>query len=75
MAMSRVAIGTVVQGQVVFEGKPLPEGAKVTVVMGDEAAWELDEASVQALLEAAAEADQEDGVSADELLSKLRATR
>lgn len=73
--MSRIAQGKVVDGRVVVEGEPLPEGARVTVVMGDEAEWEIDEASVQELLQAAAEADQEEGVSAEELFAELRAMR
>ncbi|MBI5481877.1 MAG: hypothetical protein HY906_23680 [Deltaproteobacteria bacterium] len=73
--MSRVALGKVVDGRVVVEGEPLPEGARVTVVMGDEVAWEIDEASVQELLEAAAEADREEGISAEQLFAELRATR
>ena len=73
--MSRIAQGKVVDGRVVVEGEPLPEGARVTVVMGDEAEWEIDEASVQELLQAAAEADQEEGVSPEELFAELRAMR
>ena len=61
--MSRVATGKVVSGQIVVDGEPLPEGARVTVVIGDEADWELDEESVQELLTAGSEADLEDGVT------------
>ena len=73
LRMSRVAIGRVVEGRVVVEGEPLPEGARVTVVVGDEAAWELDEASVQELLQAAADAERDSGMEADAFLDKLQA--
>jgi hypothetical protein len=73
--MSRVAVGKVIEGRVVVEGEPLPEGARVTVVMGDEAAWEIDEASVQELLKAATEAEHEEGISAEQLFAELRAAR
>ena len=73
--MSRVAVGKVIEGRVVVEGEPLPEGASVTVVVGDEAAWELDEASVQELLLAAAEAEHEEGISAEQLFAELHTSR
>ena len=72
-AMSRVALGKVVKGQVVVEGEPLPEGARVVVHVGEEADWDLDEDSVQELLQAAAEAGQEAGISPEQLIAELRA--
>ena len=73
--MSRVAKGKVVSGQVVVEGEPLPEGARVTIVLGDEADWELDEESVQELVRAGAEADLEEGVTSEQLFTELRAMK
>lgn len=73
--MSRIAVGKVIEGRVVVEGEPLPEGARVTVVMGDEVAWEIDEDSAQELLTAADEAEREEGLSAEQLFAELRAAR
>lgn len=73
--MRRTALGTVVEGRVVVEGEPLAEGTRVTVVLGAEASWELDEASVQELLLAAAEADDEEGLSPEQLFTELHALR
>ena len=70
--MSRIALGKVIGGHVVVEGEPLPEGARVTVHVGDDAEWELDEESVQELLQAAKEAGQEEGISPEQLLAELR---
>lgn len=47
----------------------------MTVVLGDEAAWELDEASVHELLHAAAESAREEGTSPEQLFVELRASR
>lgn len=66
-------MGKVVKGLVVVEGEPLPEGARVVVHLGEEADWDLDEASIQELLQAAAEAEQEAGISPEQLLAELRA--
>lgn len=73
--MSRVAKGKVVSGQVVVEGEPLPEGARVTVVLGDEADWEVDEESVRELIKTGAEADLEEGVTPEQLFTELRAMK
>ncbi|MDD1748835.1 MAG: hypothetical protein LUO89_03070 [Methanothrix sp.] len=73
--MSRIVVGKVIEGRVVVEGEPLPEGARVMVVVGEEAAWELEEESVQELLQAAAEAEGEEGISAEQLFAELRAAR
>lgn len=73
--MSRVALGRVVDGLVVVEGEPLPEGARVTVHLADETEWELDEASTLDLIQAASEAELEEGVTAEQLLEELRAKR
>jgi hypothetical protein len=57
---------------VIVEGEPLPEGARVTVHVGDDAEWDLDEESVQELLQAAKEASLEEGISPEQLLAELR---
>jgi hypothetical protein len=69
----RVALGTVIGGQVVVDesGEPLPEGKRVTLVIEDESGWVLDEASTQELLEAMAECDRGDVVSAEDVFAAL----
>jgi hypothetical protein len=53
-----MATGKVVKGRVVLEGDPLPEGASVTVIVGDgEQAFELSPEEEEQLLESIAEAD------------------
>jgi hypothetical protein len=69
----QITVGTVVDGKIVVEGDPLPEGAVVTIL-----AREADEtfdvpADLEAeLLEAIAEADRGETISAEELLERLR---
>ena len=69
----QVVTGTVIGGKVVLEGVSLPEGTVVTLIAKDsESAVRLPPA-LQAELEGALEeADREEGISADELLDKLR---
>jgi F0F1-type ATP synthase epsilon subunit len=68
-----VTTGTVVEGKVVVDGVVLPEGARVTVLTEDaEAAVRLSPAEETELLAALDEADREHGISADELLERLR---
>ena len=74
-SMSRTALGKVVQGKVEVEGEPLPEGARVVVHIGDDAEWELDEESMQELLQAAADAEHEEGISLEQLLDEMRSLR
>ena len=70
----RVAGGKVVGNSVVLEevrdGKPPVEGQSVTVYI-DEDGWELDEADTRELLEAMAECDRGETVSADEVFAGL----
>ena len=69
----QVASGTVVDGKVVVEGLSLPEGTVVTVLArGDATAVRLPPQQEAELLEALDEADREDGISAEELLARLR---
>jgi hypothetical protein len=69
----QVASGTVVDGKVVVEGLSLPEGTVVTVLArGDATAVRLLPQQEAELLEALDEADREEGISAEELLARLR---
>jgi hypothetical protein len=67
-----IATGTVVAGKVHLEGVALPEGAVVTVLTPD-AAGEvfLDAADEAELLEALAEAERGETISAGELFARL----
>jgi hypothetical protein len=68
----QVATGTVVNGRIVLEGVPLPEGARVTVVTrGADESFELTEAQENELLAAMAEIERSEYVSLDELLRSL----
>jgi hypothetical protein len=54
------------------EGIDLPEGARVTVIVGEaDAPFGIDPADESALAESIAEADRGDVVPADELLRRL----
>jgi hypothetical protein len=70
----RIARGKVVGNTVVLEdpssGEPMHEGQSVTVYI-DEDGWTLDEASTQELLEAMAECDRGEFVSAEEVFASL----
>ncbi|MFH1869724.1 MAG: hypothetical protein ABIK82_07540 [Pseudomonadota bacterium] len=56
-----------------FEGLSLPDGTPMTVLArGDEAAVRLPPEQEAELLDALDEADREDGISAEELLARLR---
>jgi len=69
----QVVIGTVVGGKVVLEGATLPEGTVVTIFAKESEAVVRLPPDLQAELEQALEeADREEGISADELLEKLR---
>ena len=69
----QIASGTIVGGKVVVEGLSLPEGTLVTVLArGDEVAVRLQPQQEAELLEAIDEADREEGISADELFTRLR---
>jgi hypothetical protein len=68
-----VATGTVVDGKSVVEGLSLPEGSRVTIgTQGDEPAVRLSPEEEAELLLALEDADREPGVSAEELLERLR---
>ncbi len=69
----QIASGTIVGGKVVVDGLSLPEGTTVTVLArGDEAAVKLPPQQEAQLIDALDEADLEEGISAEELLARLR---
>lgn len=69
----QVVTGTVVEGKVVLDGASLPEGAVVTVFAKDsEATVRLPPHLQVELEEALAEADVDEGISADELFEQLK---
>jgi hypothetical protein len=69
----QVATGTVVDGKVVVEGLSLPEGTLVTVVTREaEGTVRLSQRDEAELLDSLDDADREEGISAEELLERLR---
>lgn len=69
----QLVTGTVIEGKVVLSGVTLPEGAIVTVLAQDPPARVKLPAHLQAELEdALAEADREEGISADELFERIK---
>lgn len=65
--------GTIVDGKVVLEGTPLPDGTVVTVFAQDtERAVQLTPALLAELNEALDDADREPGISAEAMFDKLR---
>jgi hypothetical protein len=68
----QVATGTVVDGKIVLEGVPLPEGATVTVVTrGADEGFLLTPEQEEELLAAMAEIDRGEVVSLEALLASL----
>ena len=68
-----VAKGTVIEGKIVLNQGSFPEGAEVGVFIAQqEGTVRLSPVLQQALEEALAEADLEDGISAEELFGELR---
>jgi len=73
MAHMQLVTGTVVAGKVVLDDASLPDGTAVAVLAKDSEGCVRLSPELQAELEQALEeADQDDGISADELLEKLR---
>jgi hypothetical protein len=69
----QIASGTIVDGKVVVDGLSLPEGTTVTVIArGDEVAVRLPPKQEAELIDALDEADCEEGISAEELFTRLR---
>ncbi len=69
----QVVKGTVIQGKIVLSQGSLPEGAEVGVFVTHEEGTVRLSALLQKELESALEeADQEEGISAEELFAELR---
>lgn len=67
-----IATGTVVAGKVIVEGLDLPEGSIVTVLTPDPSGEvHLSPEEEAELLEAMAEADRGETISAEELFARL----
>lgn len=65
--------GLVVEGKIVVDGDPLPEGTRVTVLAREaDETFTLDVAAEAELLASIAEADRGDLVPAAEVLNRLR---
>jgi len=68
----QVATGTVIDGKIVLEGAPLPEGARVTVVVrGMDEEFRLTAAQENELVSAIAEIERGECVSLDKLMRSL----
>jgi len=68
----RVASGKVVRGQIVYEGE-FPEGSNVTLIADDhEVGFEVAPDLKTVLLQAIAECDRGEKISANELLRELQ---
>lgn len=69
----QVTTGIVVDGKVVMEGDPLPDGAVVTIIAHDtEDTFEVPPELEEELLESIAQADRGETISADEVIERLR---
>ena len=69
----QLATGTVINGKIIVQGEPLPEGMVVTILAREaQEAFEVPPELEAELLESIAEADRGDTISADELLQRLR---
>lgn len=68
-----ITSGRVVEGKIVIDGEPLPEGTTVTVLTreGDES-FALDATAEAELVESIAEANRGDVVPAEDVLRALR---
>lgn len=68
----QLATGTVINGKIVLDGVPLPEGSKVTVITrGADERFSLTDAEERALLDSIAEIERGDSVSVGDLMSSL----
>ena len=69
----QIASGIIVGGKVVVEGLSLPEGTIVRILArGDEMAVRLPPQLESELIDALDDADCEEGISAEELFTRLR---
>ena len=72
----KLATGTVVDGKVVLEGQPFPEGMVVTVLAREsEDTFEVPADLEAELNESLAEADRGETITADKLLRRLRQSK
>jgi hypothetical protein len=69
----QVTTGIVVDGKVVMEGDPLPDGTVVTIIARDaEETFEVPPELEAELLESIAQADRGETIPADEVIERLR---
>ena len=69
----QLTTGTVVDGKIVVEGDPLPEGAIVTILAREvDETFEVPPELEAELLESIAQAERGETISAEELLKRLR---
>lgn len=67
----RITKGKVVGGQVVVEGDPISEGSTVTILVSDEITFTLNAEDEADLLQAIADAEQDDLVSGENVIKKI----
>ena len=69
----KLVTGTVIEGKVVLEGASLPDGTTVTVLVDEaDVPTRLPPDLLAELNEALDDADREEGISAEELINKIR---
>ena len=69
----KIITGKVVAGRIVIEGEPLEEGSTVTVLAQErDETFALDADAEASLLAAIAEADRDEVITGEQLLSRLR---
>jgi hypothetical protein len=69
----QLATGIVVEGKVVVEGEPLPDGTAVTILAREaDETFEVPPELEPELLASIAEADRGETITADELIDRLR---
>ncbi len=69
----QIATGTVVDGKVVVEGDPLPEGSVVTILAREaDETFEVPPELEAELLESIAQDERGETISAEEVLERLR---
>jgi hypothetical protein len=73
MILMQLATGTVIDGKIVVEGDPLPEGAVVTILARDAGeTFEVPPELEAELLESIAQADRGETLSVEAVLDRLR---
>ena len=69
----QLATGTVVGGEIIVDGEPIPDGTVVTILARDpHDNFEVPPELETELLESIAEAERGEAISADDLLRRLR---